>query len=181
MSNANSLALNLPRRLRGAEPHAEPIDLTATYRFPFVKQRWFTGCSTIFQGGLMIAVGGFLLSQIPATPNLVVQMAIVGSLLAGGGLYVLSYAWNDFFGGLTIDQSGVQATNGWSSFYLPWADVARWRVNDHAADVADLTSLEVWTDDVELPHQVPGGRLSEKDHHRVRQLFSALAEGREEV
>ena len=180
MSNDNSLALNLPQRLRG-EARSQPIDLSATYRFPFVRQRWLAGCSILFQGSMMMAVGAFLLSQIPSTPNLVVQMAIIGTLLAGGGLYVLSYAWSDFLGGLTIDQTGVQVSNGWSGFYLPWADVARWRVNDHAAEITDLTSVDIWSDDRELPYQVPGGRLSENDHHRVRQLLSALAEGREEI
>jgi hypothetical protein len=184
MSDAASLAVSLSRsrRLAGAgtiSEKVEPIDTTATYRFPFARQRWLVGVGVVVQGTLMMITGGFLLTQVSSTPNLAIQIAIVGTLLAGGGLAILTRAWSDFLGGLTIDRDGLRASLGWSSFTMPWADVARWRVSETAANIVDLSSIEIWTAKSKFPRVVPGGRLSVTDHHRLRQLFYAFAEGKE--
>jgi hypothetical protein len=185
MSDATGFAVSLPRNARlqeGDAARAEPIDLNATYRFSFVRQRWLTGIGVIVQGTLMGATGVFLLTQIPSTPSLVIQMAIVGTLLAVGGLFVLAKSWSDFFGGVTIDSQGFRASLGLSSFKVQWPAIARWRVNEIAAKMPELSSVEIWTGESDkFPRAVPGGRLNVHEHHRIRQLLHTFAEGREQA
>ena len=186
MSDAASLTVSLPRARQfsgdnAASAHVAPIDVTATYRFPFARQRWLVGVGVVVQATLMMIAGGFLLTQVSSTPNLAIQIAIVGTLLAAGGLAILTRAWSDFLGGLTIDRDGLRASLGWSSFKIFWSDVARWRVSETAAKIVDLSSIEIWSATSQFPRVVPGGRLSVKDHHRIRQLLYAFAEGKEDA
>ena len=50
-------------------------------------RRWaLAAAGRIVQGGGMIAVGGFLLREIPSTPGLMLQMGLLGTVLVAGGL-----------------------------------------------------------------------------------------------
>src|SRR5262245_34732939 len=95
MSNAAGYAVTLAssqlaqRRLAVTEAPSAEIDITAVHSFPFAPERWLSGAGRCIQGSLMIGVGGFLLTQVGSTPNLVVQIAIIGSLLIAGGLALI--------------------------------------------------------------------------------------------
>jgi hypothetical protein len=183
MSDAAGLAVSFPRNSRapGATAHAAPltIDAAATYRFPFVRQRWLTGAGTLVQAALMLTTGIFLLTQISSTPNLALQISIVGLLLSAGGCLLLWLSWSDFFGGLRIDADTMRARLTWKSFRITWPEISGWRVNEAAAKLPDLASVEIWLQDGGYPLIVPGGRLSVADHHALRQLLHYFAEGRE--
>lgn len=47
------------------------------------------------QGVVMIAAGAFLLSEIPSTPGLMLQMALLGVLLIGGGIAFIRAGLDD--------------------------------------------------------------------------------------
>lgn len=179
MSDVSSLSVALPRSTRHREFDAAPLDLAATHRFFFVRRRWLTGAGKLVHASLMLATGIFLMSQASSTPNLVLQIAIVGTLLTIGGVIVLAYAWSDFVGRLTVDQRGIRATLGWSGFTVDWPNVASWKINDEAAKIPDLYSVEIWTAESRFPLTVDGGRLSAADHHRLRLLFLSFAERKE--
>jgi len=179
MSDFSSLAVALPQANRHGESESIPLDLAATYSFMFVRRRWLAGGGKVFQAGLMLGTGVFLLSQASSTPNLVLQIAIVGTLLAIGGIAILAYAVSDFLGGLRVDPHGIRVRLGWSGFSITWPEVARWRINDEAAKIPDLYSVEIVTPESRLPLTVPGGRLSAADHHVLRRLFHSFAENRE--
>lgn len=180
MSQSASLALTLPNSTHaGTHSHSEPIDLNATYRFAFARQRWFSGLTALAQGGLMAGVGIFLLTQIPATPNLTIQMAILGTLLSLGGALVAARTWSDFFGSITVNADGLRMSHGLASFQLEWPNVTRWRITESAAKTSDLAAADVWTITSEFPHRIPGARLDLHDLRKLRHLLHAFAPGHE--
>jgi len=179
MSDVSSLAVALPQSNRLRESESIPLDLAATHSFLFVRRRWLAGGSKVFQAALMLGTGAFLLSQASSTPNLVLQIAVVGTLLAIGGIAILAYAVSDFLGGLRVDPHGIRVRLGWSGYSITWPEVARWRINDVAAKIPDLYSVEICTAESSLPLTVPGGCLSAADHHLLRRLFHSFAENKE--
>src|SRR5690349_21032478 len=119
MSRSEELALDLPRGIKQAASGAV-VDTAATHCFRFVSERWLSGAGSATKGTLMIVAGGFLLSQIPHTPNLVVQMAILGGLLIAGGLAFALYSLGDLFGSLTLDPKGYRVRLGLTGFSGNW-------------------------------------------------------------
>jgi len=184
MSDAASLTLSLPRnrRFAGAASSSEhALDLTAVYRFSFIRERWLTGAGKIVQSILMMATGGFLFTQISSTPNLRVQMTIIAGLMCAGGVYLLSRVGGDILGGLIVDCHGLRASFVSSHWASDWSEVKRWKINETAATISDLACVEVWTAKSASPLTIPGGHLSEKDLHLLRQLFFIFAKEQEDT
>ena len=186
MSDAAGYAVSLPsseltrNRLAMTDAPAAEVDITAVHSFSFAPERWLTGVGTWVQAGLMIGVGIFLLTQVSSTPNLVVQIAIVGTLLTIGGLALIVRTFGDFFGGLKIDRQGVRGRLGLKSFEIEWADLKEWRV-DETSRMPELSSIELWTSGAEFPSGVPGGSLSHKDLRRARHVLEAFAPEKEQA
>ncbi|MFO1096313.1 MAG: hypothetical protein U0992_23865 [Planctomycetaceae bacterium] len=143
-----------------AEPHA----------FAFVRQRWQNGILTVVGAGLMGVSGGFLLSQISATPGLKVQLAILGALLLIGALVMLRKAGTDLFGSIHVDRDGIHMRPTLAGFSVPWNRINRWEVCEDA-QATYLPCLKVWVDGEEHPRSVPNGFLSHQDLHRLRKLL----------
>jgi len=179
MSNAAGYAVTLPSsqlahaRLAVTEAPSVEVDITAAHSFPFAPERWLTGAGSCIQGSLMIGVGGFLLTQVSSTPNLVIQIAIVGALLIAGGLAFVVRSYGDFFGGLTIERHGIRGRVGFKSFELHWSSVKQWRVDD-ACRMPELSCIELWTTSGEFSHGIPGGSLSHKDLRRAQHVLQAF-------
>ena len=185
MSDTAGYAVTLPAsqlrrsRLAVTEAHSTEVDITAVHSFAFAPERWLTGVGSCVQGSLMIGVGAFLLTQVSSTPNLAVQIAIVGTLLAAGGLAFIIRSYGDFFGGLTIDRQGVRARVGLKRFELPWSEVRQWRVDEHCK-MPELSCIELWTKG-ESSQGVPGGSLGHKDLHRARHILEAFAPEKQQL
>lgn len=156
------------------------LNLTATYRFPFLRYRWLLVLGIVARSALMIVAGVFLLSQIAETPGLAVQMAVLGALLTGGGLLFLVHARGDLWGGLIVSPEGLVVANGRSSFSLAWSQVQRWRMFDQAAQACGSPTLEVWSTDAQGRSVVPGGRLNAMDSFLLHQLLCCFA-GKQEL
>lgn len=50
---------------------------------------WIVGIAHVIRSAAMIGLGGFLLLQIPTTPQLTMQIVLIGGLLVSSGLYLL--------------------------------------------------------------------------------------------
>jgi len=144
--------------------------------FTFARQRWQNGVMSLLGSMAMAATGGFLLSEIPRTPGLKVQMAILGVLLLLGSIALLYRIAIDLFGAVRVDRKGIHVRPAFAGFSAPWKAVQRWEVADDRSS-AYLPCLKVWVDGKEHPHVVPGGMLS---HHDLRQLRKLLIVGRPE-
>jgi len=180
MSGASSYVVTLPASVDLSHSRAEDIDTSLTYRFGFARQRWFSGLGSLAQGGLMMGVGGFLFSQVAATPNLRVQMSIVASLLVLGGLALASRCLADFFGSVILGPGGFRARLGLRGFTVDWNEVKSWRVNESAIQFPELSAVELTLAEDCCGRSVPGGYLSAKDQHQVRHLLAAFVDGRED-
>ncbi len=84
MPEPRGFALPMPDRF--AEVPARAIDTSVVHTYWFGRRLWLNGMGRCVQALLLLAAGVFLLTQITSTPNLVVQIAITGSLMALGGL-----------------------------------------------------------------------------------------------
>ena len=186
MSDAAGYAVSLPsselarKRLAVTDAPSAEVDMTAVHRFSFAPERWLAGAGAWIQAGLMIGVGIFLLTQVSSTPNLVVQISIVGTLLILGGLVIITRSFGDFIGELTIDRQGVRVRLGVTGFEIAWADLKQWRV-DETSRMPELSSVELWTTGSERPQGVPGGSLGYKDLRRARHVLEAFAPEKEQV
>src|SRR5262249_43544904 len=111
-------------------PATHEIDITVPHSYWLGKSQWLAGVSKSRQAGLLLAAGIFLLTQISETPNLSVQVGIVGTVLTLGGVALLVYAAGLLRAALTIDTTGVRARVGWTGFDVAWLSIERWAISD---------------------------------------------------
>ena len=144
----------------------------------FARQRWQNGILLTLQAGALIGAGAFLLHEIPATPGLKVQMAILSVILIAGGLWMIPKILVDFFGTIQIDQRGIHMGPSLVGFSTPWSDVEKWEIRDcHGVTAAHC--VRVWPKNSTQTHTVPAGFLSHHDLHLLRRLM--LAAGPAEI
>lgn len=159
-----SPALGQQEADRAETLHAEP------HAFAFARQRWQNGMTTVIGASIMAISGGFLLSQIPATPGLKVQLAILGAILLIGALAMIRKAATDLLGSIQVDRDGIHMRPVIAGFSAPWSRVSRWEVCEDA-QATYLPCLKVWVEGQEHPHSVPNGFLNDHDLHRLRKLL----------
>ena len=175
MTQSDALRLVLPN---GEFAESEPaIDVNAMHELSFVRNRWFSGLSSLVQTALMGSAGGFLFTQISSTPRLMVQMTIVSILLSLGGALIALMTVRDFFGYVRITPALVAGRTGFTSFHLAWSEVGRWRVNE-LAKTPELSSVELWSATESEHVMIPGGMLSKLDLQKIRRLCNAHASGK---
>ncbi len=101
-------------------------------KFVFAKQRQGAGLSTLFKALLAIAAGVLLITQIPSTPSLKIQMGLLSALCCVGGGSLLPSAIRDMFGRLKVDGRGIHMTPSYVGFSIPWKELVGWD-SDHLA------------------------------------------------
>lgn len=138
--------------------------------FSFARQRWQNGILLALQAAAMLAVGGFLLSQMSVTPKLQVQMAILGGLLTIGGLAMLPRIFVDFFGSITVDHHGIHMTPTIVGFSAPWSMIEKWEIKECNGTTA-AHCIRVWANGSKDSHMVPAGFLNLQDLHRLRKVM----------
>jgi hypothetical protein len=172
MSDTTSLSLNLPGAIELAgSSETEALDLTATHSFTFARQRWFAGASNVVRGVLLGTTGIFLLSQMGNTRNLVVQIAILGTLLTIGGAAFLVRSLSDFFGGVHLNAKAIRVRYGLFGYTVPWSQITTYCVNEAAIKSPALPSVVLELNSPARQRLIPGGHLSNEAHLRIRRLL----------
>jgi hypothetical protein len=192
MSEALELAVPLTRQPAyfppGLRSSSETLDerllaiaIESTHRFYYAPQCWPAAVDGLVKFAVMFVPGVFLLTQISASANLKVQIAVVGVLLTIGGIYFFSQAVRDLFGGLTIDAGGITSRRGLLfPTTISWPDLRRWNVNESAAKSSAFPSIQFWAAGQDYPKvAIFGGCLSEKDHRLVRHLLQVFDPSKE--
>lgn len=170
MSEMNSEALTLSPAI--AQHHRDVVEALDDnpHAFGFARQRWQNGILTLIGSGLMMTTGSFLLYEIPSTPALRMQMAILAGLLLIGALAMLWKVMVDLFGSVRVDRDGIHMLPAVAGFSAPWSNVLRWEVcDDHSASY--LPCLKIWTRGRPDPYSVPAGFLGHQDLRRLRKLL----------
>lgn len=150
------------------EPHhsRQPPRLT----FGFARQRWQSGALLSLQATALVGAGAFLLSEIPATPGLKVQMAILSMILISGGLWVVPKIIVDFFGTIRVDQSGIHMEPTIVGFSTHWDQITKWEVRDCNGTTASHC-VRVWSKTTNHSHTIPAGFLCHQDLHLLRRVM----------
>lgn len=156
----------------------QEIDIAAVHCMEFSRNRRMVGWVSLLQSTFMSLSAAFLLTQIPATPRLALQMSVVSVLLGAGALVFASHALRDLRGFLQLDPYGLAARFGIRHVRVVWDEVVQWRINDIARNPI-LSAVEVWTKSSPDALQIPGGMISPTDLQRVRQLLNIFAAGKE--
>jgi len=170
MSELNAETLALSPAI--AQQHREVVDALddSPNAFHFARQRWQNGILTLIGSVLMMGTGGFLIYEIPATPALKLQMALLAGLLLIGSVIMLWKVLLDLFGSVCVDRHGIHMRPAIAGFSAPWSNVLRWEVCDEKS-ASYLPSLKVWIRGRPDPYAVPAGVLSHHDLHRLRKLL----------
>lgn len=177
MYDSSDLALPTSERARVTDRPAKVVDVSAVHYFWFGRRLWLAGLGLCLQAALLIVAGVFLLTQMSATPNLVVQIAITGGLLTLGGVAVLWRALGDFMAGLKIDRKGVRVQLGWSRLFVPWSNIERWSVNEPR--LAQLPAITLWLARRKQPVVVTGAQADAAARHEIHEVLRAFAYGKE--
>jgi hypothetical protein len=182
MSETTGYAVPLAGSVRGELHTIRPteVDVNATYAFSFLRRRWFGAAGQVLQGTLVASAGYFLLTQIDDTPKLAVQIAIVGGLLALGGLAFIARAVADLTSRLTINRAGIRGRFGLVGLRLSWPEVEKWRVHDHGS-LAEHFGVEIWTPGAAASQKIPSGYFDRHELQQMRRLLAAFALGHEEA
>ena len=138
--------------------------------FGFARQRWQNGILLSLQAAAMFGAGGFLLSEIPATPGLKIQMAILSVILIAGGLWMVPKIIVYFFGAIRVDQTGIHMEPTIVGFSTPWEEIEKWEVRDCNGTIASHC-VRVWSKSVNHSHIIPAGFLCHRDLHLLRRVM----------
>lgn len=146
-------------------PH-KPFQL----RFGFARQRWRSGVLLSLQAVVLTGVGAFLIAEIPTTPGLTVQMAILSGILIAGGLWMVPKIVVDFFGSIRVDQTGIHMEPALVGFSTSWEQIEHWEVRDCRGTMVSHC-VRLWIKSTHLSHTIPAGYLSLHDLYLLRRVL----------
>lgn len=178
MIDSTDLALPFGNRRQLTLPSAKYVDITVAHPFWFGRRLWMAGVGFILQGAALIAAGVFLLTQISATPNLVVQIALTGGLLTLGGIVILYRASGDFLAAMRIDRQGIRVHLGWRRMFIPWACVEAWSVQDPMLE--DLPAITIRVHKKSEPVVVTAAQADPVTRQDIQTVLRAFAFGKEQ-
>jgi hypothetical protein len=93
---------------------------------------------------LFAALGGFLVSEIPHTPALFANMAVLAVLSFLGSIALVYVAVREALGRLVLDDQKIAFRPGWFGRDVAWADVSSWRMNDDPVPPGVDRQLMFW-------------------------------------
>lgn len=108
---------------------------------------------------LFAALGGFLVSEIPHTPALFANMAVLAALSFIGSIALVYLAVREALGRLVLDEEKIAFRPGWFARDVAWADVSSWRMNDDPVPGVDR-QLMFWVGRETFPVLFDISRLS---------------------
>lgn len=145
------------------------------HHFPVAPSRARPAMGAAALAVALLVGGGFLWSQIPSTPLLRVQLAILGSLALCGAAYYLRQSTRDLLARFELDERGVHLRPAWLGFSIPWRQLERWEVNEIRSDALSVPGLLFWRKQGGAPRRVPAALLSPEARRRIGELLSLIA------
>lgn len=159
--------------IRAATAHGAAATTSVVFRMS--ASRIKPGIMKLFWAGLSAAIGAFLLAEVPKTPGLALNLAIIG----GGGLAaaaaLLLLAYRDLAGRLTVDEQGIALAPSWAGFNLAWKQVSSWQVTDEDELPPQLQQLKLWRKGEPTPIIVDTSWLGTDSRHTLRKVLRRVA------
>jgi hypothetical protein len=163
--SAPSLSAALNSRLTVVDPMTLPVGFSFT---PRCRTRGLT--LALASAGLLLT-GLFMLSQIPSTPAVAVQLSAVGMLLVGGGFVVMYQAAQRLLGALTITDHGIVHSPSFGGFSIPWKQLSGWDVRDHSLPSAGLPVVRFWVQGDPTNYSIPADSLTVIELRALRRIL----------
>ena len=139
--------------------------------YRFAKQRRSTGLRNLAASVLAIGIGGFLVTHVPTSPTLQVQVALLAASCCLIGCYLLPTAVRDLMGRMEVDANGIRVRPRLFGFTVPWDQLTRWEV--------DIDSFRFVTPKSIRPYTTELSNLSQGECLQLRDVLREAAPERE--
>lgn len=174
MSNQATLEPNTSESESATTSPTKPTVEPNHHVFFFISRKWQSGLLRIVQGAFLLVAGVFLLTQVISTPNLMVQMVILGCVLSIGGCYFLWSSLSDLLGFFRVDRQGIHLRDSWSIRSIPWSHIVAWQVN--SGSPRDLQrAVRILLPDPHHPVVIDGDSFHNEDLLRIHGVMLQFA------
>jgi hypothetical protein len=135
----------------------------------FAPKRWRVGIVHAIEALFLIIAGAFLFYESPTTPNLRVQMVLIGAALFVAGVFLARSAMVDFLGFLRVDEHGIHMRLRPERESFTWDDITAWTVGKSDSPYDIIKYFEFHThDNSKTPRTIDGRYLSTEAFDELR-------------
>jgi hypothetical protein len=124
---------------------------------------------------LLTAICLFLLSEIPDTPSLRLEMSLISGIGLISAAVLFGLAARDFLGAITINNAGITVTPAIIGFRVPWSALRTWTLRVDPYSSHSIT-LKLYGAE---PRSVPSGLLSQSQLTEIWQILRLQANSKE--
>jgi len=158
---------------RAARPDAATVGTSAVFRM--AHSRSSAGFIKLGLGIASAGLGAFLLTEVPKTPGLALNLAIIGGIGLFAAAVLTLLAYRDFTGRLAVNEQGISLEPRWPGFNLAWKQVSSWQTTDEDELPPQMQQLKVWRRGEVTPLVVDTGWLSVESRGTLRKILRQVA------
>ena len=160
-------------RSRDLSTHGASSKTSAVFRMS--SNRTKPGLMKLVWAGISAGLGGFLLAEVPKTPGLALNLAIIGGIGLVASVVLVLLALRDLTGRLIVNEKGIALTPRWAGFNLAWKQVSSWQVTDEDELPPQLQQLKFWRQGEPTPIIVDTSWLCIDSRHTLRKVLRQVA------
>lgn len=120
-------------------------------------------------------LGGFLLAQIPDTPGLALNIAVIAGLGIIGAVVLFVMAVREFTSRLMVDRRGIAWLPAWAGFRMNWDDIESWEMTDETGLPSNVQQLKLFRFDSKFPTIVDTSWMSIGSRSTLRRVLCEVA------
>ena len=172
-TNRSTAELETPSTATARSIHGSNPGTSAVFRM--AQSRAGAGFVKLGCGLLSAALGVFLFVEVPKTPGLALNLAIIGGMGIIAALVLAMLAYRDFAGRLAVDEQGISLTPRWAGFHLPWKQASSWQTTDEDELPPQMQQLNLWRRGEVTPIVVDTSWLSVESRGTLRKILRQVA------
>ncbi|MBL9090287.1 MAG: hypothetical protein JNL96_03630 [Planctomycetaceae bacterium] len=158
---------------RRLDAHRRYGDVSAV--FGMRHTRYKHALAKIVIGAITGGLGAFLIVEIPKTPDLTTNLAIIGAIGLATTLALWMLAARELFGRLKVDGRGVAMLPAWSGYSIPWAEVTSWQMTGEDDVPSEYQQLKLWRSEEAFPAVVDIGWMTADSRGTLRKIIRQIA------
>lgn len=126
-------------------------------------------------GTVSACLGAFLFTEVPKTPGLALNLAIIGGIGIVAAVVLALLAYRDLAGRLMVNEQGIALNPRWAGFQLAWKQVSSWQVTDEDELPPQMQQLKLWRKGEAAPIVVDTSWLSVESRGTLRKVLRQVA------